>query len=630
MRKHRTVTRLGIIAAALCLTTAAQAATYTWNTGNGNWSAAGSWIEGVPSTDGSADISLTQSVGGILTSTVDAAWGTPADRLVNSVTFTGPNRLDLSMAGGVVLNVANGVYWNSIPNTGQINGTVNFPNATATVDITNISNAIWNANITSTSGTEINKTGAGEIRFNGGTTGSNVSWKLTQGQIRFFNNNQYERLGTVGLTVMDANSTTLGFNPSTFAGDVVRTFSTPIVFNGSFASKLFTFNPSGLGTNNTSVRLNVDAGWSSTLDLTGVSNGGSIWFAGANDSRAKTWFNADSGGLTSTADLSTNGRTAIFIRGGYFVLNHDNALGTGNNLSFLLGEANVSGGSNSALLATNGHDVTGHIGLKAGGGNSSTLVPLTAFVGLEGTGGTNFTGNIYLATSTLAYQVPTLALTAPTGGTATFTGVIANAGSFTFKSAVKIVGGGKIVLTNTNTYTNTTTVTENSTLAVNGSLTNSSVVVDAGSTLQGIGSVANAVTVAGSLAPGNSIGTLSVGSAVITGSLDIELEPAGVSDLLSVAGDLNISAATLNLTNLGGAFDGSTYIIASYGSLTGAAFAAVTGLTNGYTVDYNYLGGNQIALLVPEPATLGLMALGGLMIAFRRGRGCGRNFRGRK
>lgn len=80
-------------------------------------------------------------------------------------------------------------------------------------------------------------------------------------------------------------------------------------------------------------------------------------------------------------------------------------------------------------------------------------------------------------------------------------------------------------------------------------------------------------------------------SAVINGSLAIELDGSS-ADLLNTTGNLNITNATLVLT---GTPTGPENIIASFGSLTGSAFATVTGLPNGYQVTYD-LTNKQIKL----------------------------------
>jgi uncharacterized protein (TIGR03382 family) len=134
--------------------------------------------------------------------------------------------------------------------------------------------------------------------------------------------------------------------------------------------------------------------------------------------------------------------------------------------------------------------------------------------------------------------------------------------------------------------------------AVTSALSTSPVTVNDGGTFGGTGSVLGStvtVNAGGVLAPGESIGAFTVGSANIDGTLAIEFN-GGSIDKLMVAGALDISGATLAFTNLG-TLTGSAQVIAQYGSLIGNPFAAVTGLPSGYTLNYNYLNGNQIALV---------------------------------
>ncbi|MCG3146640.1 MAG: hypothetical protein PCFJNLEI_00074 [Verrucomicrobiae bacterium] len=151
-------------------------------------------------------------------------------------------------------------------------------------------------------------------------------------------------------------------------------------------------------------------------------------------------------------------------------------------------------------------------------------------------------------------------------------------------------------------------------LHVAGTLTlRSGVVTGAGAktiagTLRGTGSVVGNTTIAGNLTPGLSIGTLVFSNDLtLTGTYQAEFGDGG-NDQLIVVGDLTLAGATLDLTAVGGV-TGETYVIASYGNLFGT-FSVTNGLPVGYTVDYDY-NGNQIAvILIPEPATVGLVGFG--------------------
>jgi hypothetical protein len=161
------------------------------------------------------------------------------------------------------------------------------------------------------------------------------------------------------------------------------------------------------------------------------------------------------------------------------------------------------------------------------------------------------------------------------------------------------------------------------TLLVNGTHSGGGVYsISSGATLGGSGNISASVSVApgGVLSPGSSIEELDItGTVDIDGILKIEVSPLGTGwiDELNVAGVLDISQATVDFDALGTLND-PDYVFAHYTSLSGTRFRSVIDLPSGYSIDYNYQGHNQIALVIPEPATLGLLALGGLALRRRR------------
>ena len=115
--------------------------------------------------------------------------------------------------------------------------------------------------------------------------------------------------------------------------------------------------------------------------------------------------------------------------------------------------------------------------------------------------------------------------------------------------------------------------------------TTSAVTVDAGARLEGSGPLGGPLTVAGTVAPGVGIGSLSAGATAITGSYACDLD-ATTCDQLVVAGDLTLTNATLAITPLA-APAAASYIIASYTGILHGAFTQVTGLPAGYIVAYD-------------------------------------------
>ncbi len=106
-------------------------------------------------------------------------------------------------------------------------------------------------------------------------------------------------------------------------------------------------------------------------------------------------------------------------------------------------------------------------------------------------------------------------------------------------------GTGTLNLTGINTYTGPTSVT-NGRLAVNGSLT-SDVTVGAGGALSGAGTIFGSVISIGVVAPGNSIGTLTVNGALVQNAgstYQVEANSLGQADRINVTGAPG--TATLN------------------------------------------------------------------------------------
>ncbi|MBA9034902.1 autotransporter family protein [Rhizobium leguminosarum] len=129
----------------------------------------------------------------------------------------------------------------------------------------------------------------------------------------------------------------------------------------------------------------------------------------------------------------------------------------------------------------------------------------------------------------------------------TFAGVIGGTGGLT-------VSGGSQTLSGVNTYTGATTVSGGR-LAVNGSIA-SALTTSGTGILGGIGTIFGDVTNAGVVAPGNSIGTLTIAGSYTGSGGTLEIETvlggdASPSDRLVVTGD---TAGTTNVTviNLGG------------------------------------------------------------------------------
>jgi autotransporter-associated beta strand protein len=177
-------------------------------------------------------------------------------------------------------------------------------------------------------------------------------------------------------------------------------------------------------------------------------------------------------------------------------------------------------------------------------------------------------------------------------------------------SGLEKAGIGTLVLGGANTYTGATTIS-GGTLRVNGSLASSSVAVNTGTTLGGAGTIAGAVTVDanGTLSPGESPGTLTVGSlSLVPGSiLNYELSTpdvvgGDVNDLTRVTGALVLDGV-LNVTGQPDFGVGSYRLIEYGGALTDNGLA-LGSMPSGY--DYGILTSiaGQVTLDVDVPGPI--------------------------
>jgi autotransporter-associated beta strand protein len=176
--------------------------------------------------------------------------------------------------------------------------------------------------------------------------------------------------------------------------------------------------------------------------------------------------------------------------------------------------------------------------------------------------------------------------------------------TYTFKGVISDVGDvvqsgtGKTILTGVSTYTGKTTV-DAGTLSINGDIrTSSGVIVNSGGTLGGTGFVPDTLVKAGgTLAPGNSVGTLNVVGNLqfITGSTYVvEVSSAG-ADRTNVSGTATLGGAAITASIASGTAVNKKYtIVNAAGGLTGRFNSSVvtTNLPSNFVTSLSYDANN--------------------------------------
>lgn len=210
-----------------------------------------------------------------------------------------------------------------------------------------------------------------------------------------------------------------------------------------------------------------------------------------------------------------------------------------------------------------------------------------------GSGGITFTGGVFQWKSGDTTDISSRALTFasgaaglnPNGGSVTLANPIGNGGS----GGLRTVGSGTLNLTAANSFSGTSSL-DGGVLKVNNAagsaLGTGAVIVNSGATLSGTGAVSGLVTVAsgGILSPGNSVGTLTLGSLTLSGgsSLVWEFSSTQANDLVVVSDSngLSINGGAITLydesTTTAFATDGTYNLFQYVGSIGGTGIGALT------------------------------------------------------
>lgn len=284
-----------------------------------------------------------------------------------------------------------------------------------------------------------------------------------------------------------------------------------------------------------------------------------------------------------------------------FVRGEGSAIQMGEGNDTLTNTGTITGNTGRAVNMEGGNDTLNH--------NGGTITG--TINGGTGANILNLGSGVSHASATQNFQNINVA-----SGTATLAGVVSG-------TTLSKGGNGTLVLSGANDYTGATTVSAG-TLLVNNSTGSGTgtgaVMVEAGATLGGGGLLGGAITVDGIIAPGNSIGTLTVGDSVTwngtTGNeWNFELGAGNSSDRLDITGDfLKGSGTVFNFDFLNSATIG-TYVLVDWSNSSNflAGDFGYANLGGGLTGSFA-LNGNQLEFTaIPEPATTGLFAGAGVL-----------------
>jgi autotransporter-associated beta strand protein len=581
-------------------------------------------------------------------------------------------------AGGVVANGANAVanftndvgYGYTITTSGQTIGTVNFDTSpTWALDVSGLTFAGSSPTINSGKTTR-----ASETLISGDLKGSNGLTKTGPGELYLYTNSSSTLTGgftlNAGTLVFPTNLGYIGSGALTIHGGTLATFpygarTTPVSSN-VIAAGDFSFSgdySSGAGLpwemsggvtlsggnrtlslypDNTSLFYYIST---SRVKLSGViSDGGNGYgltinnkTSGANGNIQLSGNNTYTGvtvlggtvsaslGVTNAWLTGTSTTSSVTVENtGRLVIGNNNALGAG---TLTLRGTNASlAASVSPRTIPNALRLEGNLNFT----NPYSLFATTA-AGLTVNGLTTLTGTRIINVTTAASAPLTLAGGITDGGNGY--GITKN-------------GTGKLILGGVISYSGPTVVNAG-TLSINGTLTTpNDYTVPASATLGGSGAINLAagkkVTVnsSGIIAPGNSIGTLTVSGGLgikLDGKLSIELSSNTASDLLNLTSgaglDLSGSTDILELLPTAGSLLGNYTLVNYGGTLTGtfnqvfyngslvANPTAPGSIGTYYNLDYGTGSTSQIRLVaIPEPASASLLAAGLIMIGRRRRR----------
>lgn len=398
--------------------------------------------------------------------------------------------------------------------------------------------------------------------------------------------NNGQGLGTGDVLILQGAQLSFGGvavgNNITGAGQVVKTANNTgaLTGNNSYSGgtdiqggSLVVFDPAALGTGTVSTA-------ASTALVVDYSGGTNVALSNALTG-AGALIKEGSGTLVVNSANSYTGGT--LINAGRLGLNFGNALGTGQ--VFINAGASLALGDLTYANSTFG---AGQI-VKTSAGTTLVTGTNTHSGGIDIQAGTlGVTGNAALGSGTVSVASGAV-FEYTNAGASTFTNGLAGAGTFRKLGAGLLSFGNNFGIGALNLVAGRTRIN---------TVATTNVTVGSGATLDGTGRIIGNLTNNGTVAPGNSIGTLTVQGNYVQNAgsvLEIEFDSAGNIDLLDVTGNATLNGGTLRFVSIGGAEGQGGTFLRTGGTLTGT-FATVE------TV------GAQLPLAVIYQPTAGLMS----------------------
>jgi autotransporter-associated beta strand protein len=336
-----------------------------------------------------------------------------------------------------------------------------------------------------------------------------------------------------------------------------------------------------------------------------------------------------SAGVLGSASVAINGSASRLIANTNSTLNLANIISgtggleiTGGGVVTLTGANTYSGGSfvtSGRLHATTSSSVgSGPVNLAGTSQfsfdvgtisstitGSGTVIKLgTGTASLTGTnthsGGTLISAGTLTAGSMAGFGSGAVQVNAAGTLTMTNTGTLAFANPLSGAGTLRMAGTGRLDFANAFSIRNL--FVDTGRVRLNAVATTDATVASAG-TLDGTGRIVGALTSSGIVAPGNSIGTLTVQGNYTqnaSGVLEIEFDGSGNIDLLDVTGNATLNGGTIRFVSVGGAEGNGGTFLRTGGTVTGT-FATIE--TVGAQLPLSVIYSSNTAAMAPSVLT---------------------------